>query len=132
MRFLSALFLLCLLSAGSYGQRLASFNSDGLTYGHVHLNVSDMERHKDIWVNHFGGRVVEKGRNAQGNPILTAVVLDTLLVAGRLHATWPRRNANPSNARRYGCLHGSSERSWRNGSRSRSYHHSCQFSSRAR
>ena len=53
MRFFSALLLLCLLSVTSYGQQLASFNSDGLTYGHVHLNVSDMERHKDIWVNHL-------------------------------------------------------------------------------
>ena len=81
MRLLSTIFLLFLLSAPAHSQVLASFNSDGLTYGHVHLNVSDMERHKDIWVNHFGGRVVEKGRNAQGNPILTAVVLNNMLVA---------------------------------------------------
>lgn len=81
MRFFSALLLLCLASATSYSQQLATFNSDGLTYGHVHLNVSDMERHKDIWVNHFGGRLVEKGRNAEGNPILTAIVLHNMLVA---------------------------------------------------
>ena len=81
MRFFSAILLLCLLSVPAYSQQLASFNADGLTYGHVHLNVSDMERHKDIWVNHFGGRVVEKGRNAQGNPILTAIVLHNMLVA---------------------------------------------------
>ncbi|MBQ12829.1 MAG: hypothetical protein CMQ17_00280 [Gammaproteobacteria bacterium] len=92
MRFFSALVLLCLLAAPSSGQQLASFNSDGLTYGHVHLNVSDMDRHKDIWVNHFGGRVVEKGQNAQGNPILTAVVLNNMLVA-----LTPRDPSMPSN-----------------------------------
>ncbi len=81
MRIFSVLLLLCLLSAPAYSQQLASFNSDGLTYGHVHLNVSDMERHKEIWVNHFGGRLVEKGTNAQGNPILTAIVLNNMLVA---------------------------------------------------
>ncbi|MFP6825871.1 MAG: VOC family protein [Pseudohongiellaceae bacterium] len=81
MRFFSALLLLCLLPVTSYGQQLASFNSGGLTYGHVHLNVSDMERHKDIWVNHFGGRLVEKGRNAEGRPLLTAIVLNNMLVA---------------------------------------------------
>lgn len=81
MRYFSSLLLLCLLSATSYGQQLATFNSDGLTYGHVHLNVSDMERHKEIWVNHFGGRLVEKGMNAQGRPLLTAIVLHNTLVA---------------------------------------------------
>ncbi len=81
MRFFPALLLLSLLSATTYSQQLASFNSAGLTYGHVHLNVSDMERHKEIWVNHFGGRLVEKGTNAQGNPILTAIVLNNMLVA---------------------------------------------------
>ena len=92
MRFFSAILLLCLLSVPAYSQQLASFNADGLTYGHVHLNVSDMERHKDIWVNHFGGRVVEKGRNAEGNPILTAVVLHNMLVA-----LSPRDPSMPSN-----------------------------------
>lgn len=92
MRFFSALLLLCLLSAPAFSQQLASFNADGLTYGHVHLNVPDMDRHKEIWVNHFGGRVVEKGRNAEGNPILTAIVLHNMLVA-----LTPRDPSMPSN-----------------------------------
>jgi hypothetical protein len=60
-----AVFFLA-FSLPALGQVLASFNETGLTYGHVHLNVSqsDFERHKEIWVEHFGGRVVEKGRNA--------------------------------------------------------------------
>ena len=29
-------------------------NDAGLTYGHVHLNVSDVELHKQLWVEHFG------------------------------------------------------------------------------
>ena len=54
--------------------QLATPNPAGLTYGHVHLNVSDMELHKRIWVEHFGGVVVEKGP-------LTAVRLPNMLVA---------------------------------------------------
>jgi len=77
-----AVFFLA-FSLPALGQVLASFNETGLTYGHVHLNVSqsDFERHKEIWVEHFGGRVVEKGRNAEGRPLLTAVVLHNMLVA---------------------------------------------------
>lgn len=54
--------------------QLATPNAAGLTYGHVHLNVSDMELHKELWVEHFGGVVVEKGP-------LTAVRLPNMLVA---------------------------------------------------
>ena len=54
--------------------QLATPNPAGLTYGHVHLNVADMELHKRIWVEHFGGLVVEKGP-------LTAVRLPNMLVA---------------------------------------------------
>jgi len=81
MRFFTTLLLSVLLATPALAQQLATFNDDGLTYGHVHLNVSDMELHKRIWVEHFGGRVVEKGRNQEGNPILTAVVLNNMLVA---------------------------------------------------
>ncbi len=81
MRLRFALLLSCMLATPALGQQLASFNDDGITYGHVHLNVPDMERHKEIWVEHFGGRVVEKGRNAEGRPLLTAIVLNNMLVA---------------------------------------------------
>lgn len=54
--------------------QLAVPNGAGLAYGHVHLNVSDIELHKRIWVEHFGGVVVEKGP-------LTAIRLPNMLVA---------------------------------------------------
>ena len=77
MRILAALFstliLPCLLAAPALGQ-LAVPNAAGMTYGHVHLNVSDLELHKQIWVDHFGGVMVQKGA-------LTAVRLPNLLVA---------------------------------------------------
>lgn len=68
-----SLFILLTLSAASQAQ-LATPNPAGLTYGHVHLNVVDMERHKEIWVEHFDGVVVQKGP-------LTAVRLPNMLVA---------------------------------------------------
>ncbi len=81
MRIFSVITLLCLLSVPAHSQMLASFNEDGLTYGHVHLNVSDMDRHIQILEDHFGGRTVRKGSNAQGEPLLTAIVLNNTLVA---------------------------------------------------
>ncbi len=54
--------------------QLAVPNDAGLTYGHVHLNVSDIELHKRLWVEHFGGVVVQKGS-------LTAVRFPNFLVA---------------------------------------------------
>ena len=72
MRLLSALLLIAL--ATNVQAQLATPNPAGLTYGHVHLNVVDMDRHKEIWVDHFNGVVVEKGP-------LTAVRLPNMLVA---------------------------------------------------
>ena len=54
--------------------QLAVPNDAGLTYGHVHLNVSDIELHKQLWVEHFGGVVTQKGS-------LVAVRLPGFLVA---------------------------------------------------
>ena len=62
-----------LLASPAYAQ-LASQNENGITYGHVHLNVSDIEVHKKLWVAHFGGVVVQKGP-------LTAVRLPNFLIA---------------------------------------------------
>ena len=36
--------------------QLATPNANGITYGHVHLNVTDIEAHTKIWVEWFGGR----------------------------------------------------------------------------
>ena len=69
---LTAVALLSLVSP-AYAQ-LAVPNEVGLTYGHVHLNVSDVELHKQLWVDHFGGVVTQKGS-------LIAVRLPGLLVA---------------------------------------------------
>ena len=41
----------------AYAQ-LVTPNDAGLRYGHVHLNVSDVEVHKQLWVEHFGGVAV--------------------------------------------------------------------------
>ena len=73
MKTLTSLFLLCLLVSPAYAQ-LAVPNEAGLTYGHVHLNVTDIELHKRLWVEHFDGVVVQKGP-------LTAVKFPNMLVA---------------------------------------------------
>jgi catechol 2,3-dioxygenase-like lactoylglutathione lyase family enzyme len=54
--------------------QLAPPNAAGVSYGHVHLNVADVELHKKLWVDHFGGVVVQKGP-------LTAVKLPNMLIA---------------------------------------------------
>lgn len=73
MKLLPSLLLIVLFSSTASAQ-LATPNPAGLTYGHVHLNVSDIELHKQIWVEHFNGVVVQKG-------FLTAVRLPNMLVA---------------------------------------------------
>ncbi len=55
---LTAVALLALVSP-AYAQ-LAVPNEAGLTYGHMHLNVTDVELHKRLWVEHFGGVVTQK------------------------------------------------------------------------
>ena len=42
----------------------------------MHLNVRDIEVHKKLWVEHFGGTVVQKGT-------LVAVKLPNMLIAFR-------------------------------------------------
>ena len=56
MRLLSALLLFAITTTAQ--AQLATPNPAGLTYCHVHLNVVDMDRHKEIWVEHFNGVVV--------------------------------------------------------------------------
>ena len=73
MKNLLLSLLMLAFATPALGQ-LATPNPAGLTYGHVHLNVSDIELHKQIWVEHFDGVVVEKGP-------LTAVRLPNMLVA---------------------------------------------------
>jgi catechol 2,3-dioxygenase-like lactoylglutathione lyase family enzyme len=67
---------LMLSVAGSARAQLSPFNAAGITYGHVHLNVKDIELQKKLWVEHFGGVVVQKGP-------LTAIKLPNMLIAFR-------------------------------------------------
>ena len=69
---LTAVAVLTLVSPAN--AQLAVPNAAGLTYGHVHLNVTDVELHKQLWVEHFGGVVTQKGS-------LIAVRLPGFLVA---------------------------------------------------
>lgn len=41
--------------------QLATPNEDGMAYGHVHLNVPDLEEHLAIWESHFAGEVISIG-----------------------------------------------------------------------
>ncbi len=72
MRFIAIALMSFLATSHSLAQ-LATPNEAGLTYGHVHLNVSDIELHKRLWVDHFGGTVVQKGS-------LTAVRMPNMAV----------------------------------------------------
>jgi catechol 2,3-dioxygenase-like lactoylglutathione lyase family enzyme len=73
MKLLLTAVALSLLVSPANAQ-LAVPNEAGLTYGHVHLNVSDVELHKRLWVEHFGGVLTQKGS-------LVAVRLPGFLVA---------------------------------------------------
>ena len=39
--------------------QLAQPNGSGVAWGHIHLNVTDLDRHAQIWVQHFGGVQVD-------------------------------------------------------------------------
>lgn len=54
------LILSCLMVSPLFGQTAVP-NEAGLSYGHVHLNVTDLELHKRLWVEHFDAEIVTKG-----------------------------------------------------------------------
>ena len=60
MRLFLIAVALVSLAAPAHAQ-LAVPNEAGLTYGHVHLNVTDVDLHTKIWVEHFGGVATQKG-----------------------------------------------------------------------
>ena len=62
MKHLFMIAVASLLASPVYAQ-LEPSNSVGVTYGHVHLNVSDMELHKRLWVDHFGVCWLRRGRS---------------------------------------------------------------------
>ena len=75
MRLLRCSVLALSIATPVYAQ-LAPPNAAGVTFGHVHLNVRDIEVHKKLWVEHFGGVVVGKGP-------LVAVKLPGMLIVFR-------------------------------------------------
>lgn len=72
MRLSVSVFVLFFVSPAH--AQLAVPNEAGLTFGHVHLNVSDPELHARLWVEHFGGVVRQKGE-------LTAIRFPNFLIA---------------------------------------------------
>ena len=72
MRLLLTAVVLVLLALPASAQ-LATPDTNGITYDHVHLNVADIDVHKKLWVEHFGGVVVQKGP-------LTAIRLPNFLI----------------------------------------------------
>jgi catechol 2,3-dioxygenase-like lactoylglutathione lyase family enzyme len=72
-RLLLTAALLIAVAAPARAQ-LSPMNAAGVTYGHVHLNVPDIEVHKKLFVDIFGGTFVQKGP-------LAAVKFPNMLVA---------------------------------------------------
>jgi len=70
----------CLAMAAPAEAQLSPPNAAGVTFGHVHLNVADIEVHKKLFVEVFGGSFVQKGA-------LSAVKFPNMLVALRKTAT---------------------------------------------
>ena len=58
-------------------------NAAGITYGHVHLNVADLEVHKKLFVDTFGGTFVQKG------PLATIKFPNMLVALTQLAPTGP-------------------------------------------
>jgi predicted enzyme related to lactoylglutathione lyase len=62
IRILSvAMFLVLLFSSVSFAQ-LTPMNESGVTMGHVHLLVPDVEAHKKLWADLFGAQVTRAGQ----------------------------------------------------------------------
>ncbi|HJN47285.1 MAG TPA: VOC family protein, partial [Acidobacteriota bacterium] len=73
MKLLLASAVAFLVASPAQAQ-LATPNPAGVTFGHLHLNVTDIEVHKKLWTEHFGGVVVQKG------PLTTVRLPGTLIV----------------------------------------------------
>ena len=52
------LFTLCLIAPAT--AQLPPPNHAGVAMGHVHLNVSDIEQHRQIWIDHFDAVPLER------------------------------------------------------------------------
>lgn len=60
MRLLS-MAAAALVLAQPVNAQLAPLNEIGVTFAHVHLNVTDVAAHEELWSNVFGGQIVVKG-----------------------------------------------------------------------
>lgn len=69
--------------AGPARAQLSPMNAAGVTYGHVHLNVADVEVHKKLWVEMFGGTFVQKG------PLMTVKFPNMLIALTQKAPTGP-------------------------------------------
>src|SRR4051794_35764059 len=58
---MTARFLVSLALALPVSAQLASPNPEGVTMGHVHLGVRDIDAHKAFWTNIMGGKIVKSG-----------------------------------------------------------------------
>ncbi len=56
------LVLAAMLSAQSVFAQLAPLNDKGITNGHMHFLVRDLELHKKLWIDVFGAEVVNFGK----------------------------------------------------------------------
>src|SRR5436853_7837678 len=73
MRFITAALLALWLAAPVQAQ-LAPPDANGITFGHVHLNVQDVALQKKIFIEQFGAVDVSKGA-------LSAVKLPNMIIA---------------------------------------------------
>jgi len=83
MLTLSLAALAIVVSALPALAQLSPMNAAGVTYGHVHLNVSDVEVHKKLWVATFGGVLVQKG------PLVTVKFPNMLIALANRAPTGP-------------------------------------------
>jgi catechol 2,3-dioxygenase-like lactoylglutathione lyase family enzyme len=60
MRFLLTTVLALSIAAPAHAQ-IAPLNEAGMSFGHVHLNVTDVDAHKAFWAEHFGGEPIQHG-----------------------------------------------------------------------
>jgi catechol 2,3-dioxygenase-like lactoylglutathione lyase family enzyme len=58
---IAAATLAALVWAQPGAAQLVPANAAGLTYGHVHVNVTDLAFHQRFWVEQFGGQLVQRG-----------------------------------------------------------------------
>ena len=54
------IFALALFFLTPVGAQILPPNDSGVTMGHVHLNVRDVEQHRKIWIEHFGAVPLER------------------------------------------------------------------------